>query len=135
MLRFAVDEDFDNRIVRGLLRLLPTLDIVRAQDAGLIGKLDPVILMGRGRNMPCVTNQTTTRRGILKLDESASQPRSGDIPLEFHDQGFLGLACEILVLKAGDDIVREFKLKIQPSRHKLLLFCSRSAEFKQHSIA
>ncbi len=44
MLRFALDEDFDNRIVRGLLRLLPTLDIVRAQDAGLIGKLDPVIL-------------------------------------------------------------------------------------------
>ena len=44
MLRFAVDEDFDNRIVRGLLRLLPTLDIVRAQDAGLLGKLDPEIL-------------------------------------------------------------------------------------------
>jgi len=35
MLRFAVDEDFDNRIIRGLLRLLPTLDIVRVQDAGL----------------------------------------------------------------------------------------------------
>jgi hypothetical protein len=32
MLRFAVDEDFDNRIVRGLLRLLPTLDVVRVQD-------------------------------------------------------------------------------------------------------
>src|SRR6266702_4087990 len=44
MLRFAVDEDFDNRIVRGLLRRLLTHDIVRAQDAGLIGKLDPVIL-------------------------------------------------------------------------------------------
>ena len=44
MLRFAVDEDFDNRIVRGLLRLLPALDIVRAQDAGLIGKLDPAVL-------------------------------------------------------------------------------------------
>ena len=44
MLRFAVDEDFDNRIVRGLLRLLPTLDIVRAQDSGLLGKPDLAIL-------------------------------------------------------------------------------------------
>lgn len=44
MIRFAVDEDFDNRIVRGLLRLLPTLDIVRAQDAGLLGKRDPEVL-------------------------------------------------------------------------------------------
>ena len=38
MLRLAVDEDFDNRIVRGLLRLLPELDIVRVQDAGLMGR-------------------------------------------------------------------------------------------------
>ena len=44
MFRLAVDEDFDNRIVRGLLRLFPTLDIVRAQDAGLPGKPDPAIL-------------------------------------------------------------------------------------------
>ena len=44
MLRLAVDEDFDNRIVRGLLRLLPELDIVRVQDAGLMGRSDPAIL-------------------------------------------------------------------------------------------
>jgi len=39
-LRFLADEDFDNDIVRGLLRHLPTLDIVRAQDVGLSGQLD-----------------------------------------------------------------------------------------------
>jgi len=44
MLRFAVDEDFDNRIVRGLLRILPTLDLVRVQDAGLLGKRDSAVL-------------------------------------------------------------------------------------------
>ena len=37
MLRFAVDEDFDNRILRSLLRRLPSLDIVRIQDEGLLG--------------------------------------------------------------------------------------------------
>ncbi len=35
LLRFLVDEDFDNDIVRGMLRRLPTLDIVRVQDVDL----------------------------------------------------------------------------------------------------
>jgi Domain of unknown function (DUF5615) len=43
-LRFLVDEDLDNDIVRGLLRRLPTLDIVRAQDIELAGTLDPIVL-------------------------------------------------------------------------------------------
>ena len=33
--RFVIDEDFDNDILRGVLRRLPNLDIVRAQDVGL----------------------------------------------------------------------------------------------------
>lgn len=44
MLRFLIDEDFDNDILRGLLRRLPGLDIVRAQDVGLSGTKDPLIL-------------------------------------------------------------------------------------------
>ena len=43
-LRFLVDEDFDNDIVRGVLRRLPILDIVRAQDVGLSGTPDPIVL-------------------------------------------------------------------------------------------
>ena len=39
VLRFLADEDFDNDIVRGMLRRLPTMDIVRAQDVGLSGAL------------------------------------------------------------------------------------------------
>jgi predicted nuclease of predicted toxin-antitoxin system len=41
---FLSDEDFNNRIVRGLLRLLPRLDLVRAQDVGLGGKHDTKVL-------------------------------------------------------------------------------------------
>ena len=44
MLRLAIDEDFNNRILRGLLRRRPDLDIVRIQDAGLVGKTDDEIL-------------------------------------------------------------------------------------------
>ena len=43
-LRFLVDEDFDNDIVRGMLRRLPALDIVRVQDADLSGTPDPIVL-------------------------------------------------------------------------------------------
>ena len=43
-LRLLVDEDFDNDILRGALRKLATLDIVRAQDVGLMGAKDPAVL-------------------------------------------------------------------------------------------
>ena len=44
MLRSATDEDFNNRILRGSLRRKPGLDIVRVQDAGLLGKGDAELL-------------------------------------------------------------------------------------------
>jgi hypothetical protein len=44
VLSFLTDEDFDCDILRGLLRRLPDLDIVRVQDVGLSGKLDPAVL-------------------------------------------------------------------------------------------
>ena len=44
MLRLAADENFNNNIVRGLLRRNPALDIVRIQDVGLSGAEDPQVL-------------------------------------------------------------------------------------------
>ena len=44
MLRFAADENFNNNIVRGLLRRNPALDIVRIQDVGLSNIDDVTIL-------------------------------------------------------------------------------------------
>ncbi|MGI8554080.1 MAG: DUF5615 family PIN-like protein [Dehalococcoidia bacterium] len=38
------DENFRKAIVRGLLHPRPTLDIIRVQDAGLSGAIDPAIL-------------------------------------------------------------------------------------------
>lgn len=43
-LRLLADGDFDNDIVRGLLRWLSALDIVRVQDVGLSGQPDPMVL-------------------------------------------------------------------------------------------
>ena len=44
MIRFVADENFDNRIVRGLLRRKPELDIVRVQDLEIAGADDNSVL-------------------------------------------------------------------------------------------
>lgn len=44
MLKLAADENFNNDILRGLLRRKPRLDIVRIQDVGLSGADDPTVL-------------------------------------------------------------------------------------------
>ncbi len=44
MLRLAADENFNNDILRGLIRRNADLDIVRIQDVGLSGQDDPTVL-------------------------------------------------------------------------------------------
>ncbi|MBI3465957.1 MAG: DUF5615 family PIN-like protein [Planctomycetes bacterium] len=44
MLRLLADENFNDRIVRGLLRRRSDLDIVRVQEIGLSGADDPPVL-------------------------------------------------------------------------------------------
>ena len=44
MVRLAVDQNFDARIVSGLLRRLPLLDIVHVRDVGLAEAPDSAIL-------------------------------------------------------------------------------------------
>lgn len=43
-MRLLTDENFNGAILRGLVRRLPELDIVRVQDVGLIHTDDPDIL-------------------------------------------------------------------------------------------
>ena len=44
MLRFLADENFNNDILRGMLRRNPALDLVRVQDTELVGADDPSVL-------------------------------------------------------------------------------------------
>jgi predicted nuclease of predicted toxin-antitoxin system len=44
VIKLATDENFDGDILRGLLRRLPDLDVVRVQDAELAETPDPLIL-------------------------------------------------------------------------------------------
>jgi len=61
MLSFAADENFNNDIVRGLLRRLPDLDLIKVQDAGLSGADDPAILEWAAQeNRVLLTHDVTT---------------------------------------------------------------------------
>lgn len=44
MIKFAADENFNNDIVRALLRRMPELVIVRVQDSESSGATDPEVL-------------------------------------------------------------------------------------------
>jgi hypothetical protein len=44
MLRYAADENFNNDIMRGLLRRQPALDVIRVQDSEANGADDPRVL-------------------------------------------------------------------------------------------
>lgn len=77
MLKLASDENLNNNIVRGLLRKRPDLDIVRIQDAGLIGADDPTVLEWAAReNRVLLTHDvaTMTRYAYERLDAGHAMP-------------------------------------------------------------
>lgn len=47
MMRLLADENFNGDILRGLMRRLPNLNILRVQDVGLMNANDPDILNGQ----------------------------------------------------------------------------------------
>jgi hypothetical protein len=61
MLFLVADENFNNAIVRGLLRVKPDLDIVRVQDVGLSSTDDRTILdWAANENRVLITHDVTT---------------------------------------------------------------------------
>ena len=61
MISLAADENFNNDIIRGLLRRSPDLDIVRVQDAGLSGADDPAVREWAAREVRLLlTHDVTT---------------------------------------------------------------------------
>ena len=64
MIRFAVDEDFNNDVVRALGRNLPDLDIVGVREAGHGGWADPdVLTWAAEEGRVLLTHDVTTMTG------------------------------------------------------------------------
>ncbi len=77
MLRLAADENFNNDIVRGLVRRAPELDIVRIQDSGLSGADDRTVLAWaakEGRVLMTHDVGTITWYAYERVDAGESMP-------------------------------------------------------------
>jgi hypothetical protein len=77
MLRLAADENFNNAIIRGLLRRKPDLDIIRVQDVGLSGAEDPVVLEWAAKEGRVLLTQdvtTITHHAYERVKAGQSMP-------------------------------------------------------------
>ena len=88
MLRLAADENFNNNIVRALLRRKPEVDIVRVQDVGLAGGDDDAILewaAKEGRVLLTHDVSTITHHAYERVRAGKSMPGvfevSRDLPI------------------------------------------------------
>jgi predicted nuclease of predicted toxin-antitoxin system len=101
MVRLATDADFNGRIVRGLRRKQPSLDILRAQDAGMRTAADPDILAwaaAEGRVL--LTHDQETMIGFAYDRVRAGQPMAG-LFVVLEQQGAIGRTIDnILVIDA-----------------------------------
>ena len=80
MLPLIADEDFNGRIVRGLLRRVPTLDIVRVQDIGRMGADDAELLEWAAREgRVLVTHDANTMTAHAVARMTAGKPMAGVI--------------------------------------------------------
>jgi hypothetical protein len=78
VLRLGADENFNNDIIRGLIRRKPDVDIVRVQDVGLSGADDPDVLEWAARQgRVLVTHDVSTVSKYAYERVAAGEPMPG----------------------------------------------------------
>lgn len=77
MLRFVADESLDGRVLRGLLRRVPDLDVVRIQDTEISGADDPTVprwAAEAGRVVLSADVTTMTRWAYERIEAGEPMP-------------------------------------------------------------
>jgi len=78
MIKFLADENLDNRIVRGLSRRFPEVDVARVQDVGLMNTDDREILGWTAREKRVLlTHDVATMTAFAYERMTANLPMSG----------------------------------------------------------
>jgi hypothetical protein len=112
MLPLATDEDFNNRILRGLLRRKPELDIVRVQDAGLRGHVDAEVLewaAAEGRVL--LTHDVSTMKQYVAERLAARLPMPG--VFELAQDISIGQAIKDIILLAECSLDGEWEGQVR----------------------
>lgn len=99
MLRFLTDENFNNNILRGLLRRKPEMDIVRVQDVGLSGADDLAVLEWAAQeNRILLTHDVATVTHFAYERVRGGQPMPGVLESGRHVP--IGTAIEDILMLA-----------------------------------
>ncbi len=112
MLRLAADENFNNDIMRGLMRRSPELDIVRVQDAGLSGADDQTVLewaAREGRVLLSHDVSTLTRYAYERVEAGKRMP--GVFEVGSHVP--IGVAIEDIMLIAECSVEGEWEGQVR----------------------
>lgn len=111
LIRFVADEDFNNRIIRGLLRRKSELDIVRIQDTSLSGADDQSILewaSQEGRILMTHDISTMTRHAFKRTERGKSFAGVIEIPQSLA----IGAAIKDILIIAECCSAEEFENQI-----------------------
>lgn len=82
-LRFAADENFNGKIVRGLFRVVPDLDLVRLQDTALAGADDDEVLAWAARERRVVLTHDVNTMAAAAWDRvRAGLPMCGVVEVD-----------------------------------------------------
>lgn len=112
MLRLLADENFNDDIVRGLLRRSPNLDIVRVRDVGLSGASDPEVLTWAaqaGRVVLTHDVSTMTRYAYERVEAGQTMPGVFEVGRRVP----VGLAIEDLLLVAECSLEGEWEGQVR----------------------
>jgi hypothetical protein len=111
-MRLATDENFDNRILRGLRRRRQELDIVRVQDVGLAGWSDADVLAWAAQEgRVLLTHDVTTIGRYVDERVQAGLPMPGVFVVS--QQTPIGRAIEDILLLAECSLEGEWEGQIQ----------------------
>ena len=112
MIRFLADVNFNRRIVRGLRRRNPDLDIVLAQDVGLGRADDPTVLEWAAReNRIVLTHDVSTMNPYAY--ERAGRGQSMPGIFEMSDEVAIGRAIEDILLLAECSLDGEWEGQVR----------------------
>lgn len=112
MLKFLADEDLNNRILRGLVRLKPDLDIIRVQDTALSGMPDQQVIEWASQNdRVLITHDVSTMTHFAYQRVKSGQKFSGII--EVPQSLPVGKAIDDLLLIATVCLPDDFENRIE----------------------
>lgn len=97
--KFLADENFNNSLIRVLRHRVPNCDVIRAQDVGLSGKSDPIVLEWAAKGERIVlTHDADTMIAAASERTQRSLPMAGVIVIRGLD--YSAAVAEDLVLAA-----------------------------------